>query len=57
MKRRIGANKIDLEIEEALKRHTRDNFMGGFDNVDKDKKIGGSFMKKAHFKNGITRNI
>ena len=37
--RRFGANKIDLSIEEALKRYTNDNFMGGIDNVDKDKKL------------------
>jgi hypothetical protein len=50
MKRRIGANKVDFQIKEALKRYTCDNFMGGVNNIDKDKKISGSFTKKAHFK-------
>jgi hypothetical protein len=53
VKRRIGSETVELEIEDALKRYTRDNYMGGVDNVDKDKKIGGSFTKQAHFKNGI----
>jgi hypothetical protein len=50
VQRRVGRDKVDFQIEEALKRYTRDNFMGGVDNVDKDKKIGGSFTKKALFK-------
>jgi hypothetical protein len=50
VKRRIGEDKVDLEIEKAFKRYTCDNFMGVVDNVDKDKKIGGLFTKKAHFK-------
>lgn len=50
VKRRIGSESVEFEIEEALKRYTRDNYMGGVDNVDKDKKIGGSFTKQAHFK-------
>jgi hypothetical protein len=54
VKRRIGANKVDFQIEEALKRYTRDNFMGGVDNVDKDKKIGGSFTKKGSFQKVVS---
>lgn len=50
VQRRVGRDKVDFQIEEALKRYTHDNFMGGVDNVDKDKKIGGSFTKKALFK-------
>ena len=50
VQRRVGRDKVDFQIEEALKRYTSDNFMGGVDNVDKDKKIGGSFTKKALFK-------
>jgi len=37
--RSIGSKKIDFEIEEALKRYACNNFMGGMDNVDKDKKL------------------
>ena len=48
--RRVGANTVQLPIEISLKRYTSDNFMGGVDNVDKDKKIGGGFTKKALFK-------
>jgi len=49
VKRRIGAIKVDFQIEEALKRHTCDNFMGGVDNIDKEKN-GGSFPRKTQFK-------
>jgi hypothetical protein len=42
--------KVDFEIEEVLKRYTCDNFMGGVDKVDKDKKIGSSFIKNTFFK-------
>jgi hypothetical protein len=50
--RRMEASNVDLQIEEALKRYTHDDFMGGVDNVDKDKKLvaGGLYTKKAHFK-------
>jgi hypothetical protein len=50
IKRRVGKDFVEFQIEEALKRYTWDNFMGGVDNIDKDKKIGGSFGKKAMFK-------
>ena len=50
VKRRVGSQKIYLEIGESLKRYTHDNLVGGVDNVDKDKKIGGAFTKKAMFK-------
>lgn len=50
IKRRVGSQKIDLEIEESLKRYTHDNIMGGVDNVDKDKKKAGVFTMKAMFK-------
>ena len=46
----MGPQKVDLPIEITLKRYTTDNFMGGINNVDKDKKIGGGFTKKALFK-------
>ena len=47
--RRDGANKIDLPIEEALKRYINDNFMGGVDKLIRTK-IGRAFTKKAIFK-------
>ena len=50
--RRFGANKIDLSIEEALKRYTNDNFMGGVDNVDKDKKMEEHLQKKRCSRSG-----
>jgi hypothetical protein len=49
IQRQVGANKVDLQIPEALKRYSSDNFMGGVDNMDRDKKIGGSFMSRALF--------
>jgi hypothetical protein len=48
--RRVGPQTVELPIEIALKRYTTDNFMEGVYNVDKDKKIGGGFTKKALFK-------
>ena len=42
--------EIDFEIPEALKLYTKDNYMGGVDNLDKDKCIGGSFTGRAMFK-------
>jgi hypothetical protein len=36
VKRRVGPDRVELQIEEALKRYTHDNFMGGVNNVDKD---------------------
>jgi hypothetical protein len=50
VQRRVGANKVDFQIPEALKRYSSDNFMGGVDNMDKDKKIGGSFASLALFR-------
>ncbi len=50
VQRRVGANKVDFQIPEALKRYSSDNFMGGVDNMDKDKKIGGSFTSRALFR-------
>jgi hypothetical protein len=47
---RVGANKQDFSIHEALKGYASNNFMGGVDNMDKDKKIGGSFTFRAMFK-------
>ena len=49
VQQRVGANKVDFQIPEALKRYSSDNFMGGVDNMDKDKKIGGSFTSRALF--------
>ena len=49
VQRRVGANKVDFQIPEALKRYSSINFMGGMHNMDKDKKIGGSFMSCALF--------
>ena len=46
---RVGANKIDFQIPEALKKYLFDNFMGDVNNMDKDKKIGGSFTLQALF--------
>jgi hypothetical protein len=50
VQRRVGANKVDFKIPKALKRYSSDNFMGGMDNMDKDKKIGGSFTSRALFR-------
>ena len=49
IQQRVGANKIDFQIPEALKKYSSNNFMGGVDNMDKDKKIGGSFTSRALF--------
>ncbi len=49
VERQIGSDHVDFQIEEALKCHTQDNYLGGVDIVDRDKKIGGSFTKEAHF--------
>ena len=54
VQRRVRRDNVDFQIEEALKRYTRDNFMGGVDTIDKHKKIGGSFTKNALFKSGIS---
>ncbi len=43
IQRRVGPEKINFEIPEALKLYTKDNYMGGVDNLDKDKCIGGLF--------------
>ncbi len=42
--------KNDFQIPEALKKYSSDNFMGGVDNMDKDKNIGGSFTSHALFR-------
>ena len=47
IQRRVGPDKIDYEIPEALKKYTKDNYMGGVDSLDKDKCIGGSFTGRA----------
>ena len=47
---RVGPEKIDFEITTALKKYTSDNYMGGVDNVDKDKCIGRSLTGRAMFK-------
>ena len=49
VQRRVGSQKMDFQIPEALKKYSSDNFMGGVDNMDKDKKIGGSFTSRALF--------
>ena len=51
VQRRVGSQKMDFQIPEAeaLKKYSSDNFMGGVDNMDKDKKIGGSFTSHALF--------
>ena len=46
----VGANKVDFLFHKALKCYVTNNFMGGVDNMDKDKKIGGSFTSWAMFK-------
>jgi hypothetical protein len=51
--RRVGANKIDLPIEETLKkRYTNDNFMGGVDNFDKDKNLEVLLQRKLCSRSG-----
>ncbi len=49
VQQRVGANKVDFQIPEALKRYSSNIFMGGVDNMDKDKNIGGSFKLLALF--------
>ena len=49
IQRRVWSQKIDFQIPEALKKYSSDNFMGGVDNMDKDKKIGGSFTSHTLF--------
>ena len=39
VQRRVGSQKLDFQIPEALKKYSSDNFMGGVDNMDKDKKL------------------
>lgn len=51
--RKIGAQTKNSPIEECLKQYTSDNFMGGVNNMDKDKKLGGDFTKRHCSKNGI----
>ena len=50
IQRRVGADKIDYDIPVALKKYTKDNYMRGVDNLDKDKCIGRSFTGRAMFK-------
>jgi predicted exporter len=45
----VGANKSEYPIAEALKRNAIDDFMGGVDNIDKEKKIRRSFTNHAMF--------
>ncbi len=47
VQQRVGANKVDSQLLEALKRYSYNNFVGGVDNMDKDKKIGGSYVPRA----------
>ena len=47
---RMGADRVMLQIPDSLKRYTLDHFMGGVDNIDKDKCIGGSFTGRVMFK-------
>ena len=44
---------MELEIEESLKRDAKDNFMGGVDNVDKDKKLALHSQKRQCLRSGI----
>ena len=44
--------KSIFSIEEALKRYTNDNFMGGVDNVDKDKKLEEPLQRKLCSRSG-----
>jgi hypothetical protein len=50
IQRRVGPEKTGFQIPPALKKYTSDNFMGGVDNMDKDKNIGGGFTGRAMFK-------
>jgi hypothetical protein len=45
----VGATKVDFTVHEALKQYTTDNYMGGVDDMDKNKQIGGSFTTCAMF--------
>ena len=47
---RVEPEKCDIQIPESLKWYILDRFMGGVDNVDKDKCICGSFTGRAMFK-------
>ena len=44
---------MELEIVESLKKYTRDNFIGGVDNVDKDKKMAVHSQKNQCLRSGI----
>eukprot|EP00956_Cyclotella_meneghiniana_P008474 scaffold11429_cov48-Cyclotella_meneghiniana.AAC.4 len=50
IQRRVGPDMLDFDIPNALKLYTKDNNMGGVDNLDKDKSLGGSFTAKAMFR-------
>jgi hypothetical protein len=50
IQRRVGPDKLDFDIPTALKLYTKDNYMGGVDNLDKDKSLGGSFTSRAMFR-------
>ncbi len=49
IQQRVGSQKNHFQIPEALKKYSSDNFMDGVDNMDKDKKIGGSFTSHSLF--------
>ncbi len=53
IQRRVGAHKVDLQIPEALKQYSADNFMGGVNNMNKEKKLAVLSPPVHSFGNGI----
>ena len=50
--RRVGANNSEYPIAEALKRNAIDNFMGGLDNIVKEKRLEDLSLTMQCFKRG-----
>lgn len=50
IKHKVGSTKVDFKMPKALTHCKMDNFMGGVDNADKDKKIGSSLTCCLMFK-------
>jgi len=49
----VGSTKVDFEMLQVPKCYSTDNYMGGVDNINKDKRIVGSFTSRSMFKNVI----
>jgi phenylalanine-4-hydroxylase len=51
VKRRVGPDHVEVQIEEVLKKYTLGNFMDGVDNVDKNKKWADHSPEKRILRN------